>query len=651
MTPTPPHGDVIGDLSPGTTQGFSRRQECINNQAKTQRAPGVQRGTMGSDGLRIRKSFTGTAAAALLIGSAATAQEVTLQAPGAGEDLTQALENASQTIALEDQAGDEDPEDPTAQDYVAAARADYRRLLTALYAEGYYGGAISIGIDGTEAASIQPLGAPPSIRQVVITVDIGPQFDFGRTEIGPLAPDTELPEGFTRGEVARSETVRDAVRASVQGWRQTGNAKADVASQDLTARHEERILDVGVRIAPGPQLTFGPLLITGNQAVRTERIRAIAGLPTGEVFDPDELDMAAQRLRRTGAFSAAALEEAEEIGPGSTLPITARIVEQKPRRIGFGIEVSSVEGLRVSAFWMHRNLLGGAERFRVEGEVSGIGSESGEDYSLTTTFNRPATFGPDSDLFINSEIARIDDPGYFIDRFSAEIGVNRILTPDFEVSAAVGIQSARVRDELGERDYTFLTLPLTAEYDKRNKELDATRGYYLDGELTPFVGLDGEVAGGRFYGDARGYLSFGEEDRFTFAGRTQIGSVFGAEIEEAPADYLFFSGGGGTVRGQPYQDLGVTVNGAEVGGRSFAGAQLEARIGITEKLGAVAFYDVGMVGPDPVLSGDDDWHAGAGLGVRYDTGIGPIRVDLGTPASGDDIGESAQLYIGIGQAF
>ena len=71
---------------------------------------------------------------------------------------------------------------------------------------------------------------------------------------------------------------------------------------------------------------------------------------------------------------------------------------------------------------------------------------------------------------------------------------------------------------------------------------------------------------------------------------------------------------------------------------------------MNERLGVVAFVDVGSVGSGSFLSGSSDWHAGAGVGIRYDTGFGPIRFDIATPVSGDT-GDGVQFYVGIGQAF
>ena len=171
--------------------------------------------------------------------------------------------------------------------------------------------------------------------------------------------------------------------------------------------------------------------------------------------------------------------------------------------------------------------------------------------------------------------------------------------------------------------------------------------------------MTGAENGLRLYADGRAYRSFGETDRVTFAARAQLGSVLGAGPVEAPADYLFYSGGGGTVRGQPYQSLAINTladfgdgpTEVRTGGTSFAGAQLEARVGITDAIGAVGFYDFGLIGDDAFPSANDEYQAGAGLGLRYNTPIGPIRLDLATPVTGVSAGERLEVYIGIGQSF
>jgi translocation and assembly module TamA len=138
----------------------------------------------------------------------------------------------------------------------------------------------------------------------------------------------------------------------------------------------------------------------------------------------------------------------------------------------------------------------------------------------------------------------------------------------------------------------------------------------------------------------------------TLAFRGLAGSLVGPSIATAPADFLFFSGGSGTVRGQEYQSLGVDLSpGVTIGGRSFLGLSGEVRVQARRKLSVVGFYDAGYIGSESFVDGSGEWHSGVGAGLRYDTGIGPIRFDLAIPVSGPGDNTGLEVYIGIGQAF
>ncbi|KZY06405.1 MULTISPECIES: autotransporter assembly complex protein TamA [unclassified Sulfitobacter] len=590
----------------------------------------------------------GLMALCLAVAGAGHAAELRITGVPEDTDLYRTLAGGSLLVELTAEDAD-----PSNQELLAAAQADYKRLLTVLYDEGYFGPALTITLDGIDAAAIPPVDPPREIRQLVIAVNTGPKFRFGRTRIAPVAPGTEMPEEFATGATASLGVLKDTVAAGVSGWRDQGHAKAELANQELTARHEARAVDADLLLAPGPRLRFGPLTVTGNRAVRTERILEIAGLPTGEVFSPEELELATRRLRRTRAFSAVALIEAEQIGPDATLPITAQVTEAPPRRFGFGAEVSTVEGLALSTFWLHRNLLGGAERLRLEAEVSGIGGNSGgTDYRLTARFERPATFNEDTDFYALAELEQLDEVNFFSRQLDLEAGIERIANENRTYTLGVGLRTAETRDAFGTNRYTLLTLPLSAEFDYRDDRLDAKDGYFARVALTPFIALRGADNGLRSYADLRGYKTFGTERPVTFALRGQLGSVYGPDLRDAPADYLFYSGGGGTVRGQPYQSLGVNLGGGNiVGGRSFVGLSAEARFTVTEAIGLVGFVDGGYVGAEEFYDGSGEWHSGGGIGLRYATGIGPIRLDVAVPTSGPATDENFQVYIGIGQSF
>ena len=593
----------------------------------------------------MRTFLTIATLAALAAPISASAQSVKLITPDASDSLESTLQAASLSLSLEQDGGSD------AQDFVAAARADYRRLLTGLYSEGFYGGTISILVDGVEASTLDPLVPRSSVNTIELRVTPGPRFKFGRADIQPLASGTLLPEAFATGSTAETNAISNAASTAVTGWRAVGHPLADIESQSITANHNEERLDVSIVVAPGPELTFGDVTVTGNENVRTERVLAIAGLPKG-TYDPARIARAEANLRRTGAFSAATVIESE-VAVDGTLPLTLNIVEQTPRRVGAGIEYSTVDGLTLSSFWMHRNFLGGAENFRIDGEIAGLDGETGGiDYSISTSYLRPATFRSDTDFYADFSINQEDEPDYFQQDITVEAGIIRRLRDDVVLEYGVGLAVGNIEDDLGDRSFGVFFLPIKGSTDQRDNSIDAKDGYFASLEISPFVGFDGTDSGIRVVGDGRIYRSLGENNRVTLAARGQIGSILFADAENSPSSYLFYSGGGGTVRGQDFQSLGVDIGGGdELGGTSFIGAQLEARVNVTDSIGVVGFYDAGFVGPESLPFEDGDWHAGAGLGVRYNTGIGPIRLDVGTPTTGDDAGESIEVYIGIGQAF
>lgn len=538
------------------------------------------------------------------------------------------------------------------RDIMAAALADYAQLLQTLYANGYYGGVIHILVDGREAASVPIFSTPAQITEVTIDINPGRQFRFGTAKIAPLAPKTRLPADFRPGAPARSVLIQQAVDAAVDGWREAGHAKVALSGQSVTADHADHTLSASLRLDQGPRVRFGQLRQTNASAVRSDRILRIAGFPSGAVYSPGEIVKSATRLRSTGAFSSVSLTETPVLGPGNTMDIDLALVDEKPRRFGFGAELSSFEGLALSGFWLHRNMLGGAERFRVDGEVTGIGGDSGGiDYRLGTRIEQPATFGTDTKGFAYADAAYEDEPGYLSRQASLGIGVSKTFSDTFEAELGGALRYSETQDSLGDRTFLLLTLPAAATWDRRDNVLNPATGFYLKAEATPFADLNGSVAGARVYADGRIYRSLGQDDQFVLAGRMQVGSVFGSSVTTLPPDFLFFSGGVKTVRGQPYQSLGVDLGGGDfIGGRAFLGASAEIRAHVTETIGLVGFIDAGHIGADGFFDGGGGSHAGAGLGLRYQTGIGPIRLDVAAPIGGTT-GKGLQVYIGIGEAF
>ncbi len=596
--------------------------------------------------MHIKGWLSGAILAMLLPASSGFALDtVRLRIPDGNEALADTLQAVSLVVAAR--------RDGTrnANDILAAARADYARLLGALYEAGHFGGTISITVDGREAAGIDPLARLSQISAAVITIDPGPVYRFSRAEVAPVPRAFEAPERFTVGQPAEVSAIEEAAGDAIDAWRAVGMAKADLGGQEITADHAADTLAARIAIAPGPRLRFGRLLIRGETNVRANRIRKIAGLPTGERFDPEDLDRSARRLRDTGTFRSIALTEADTPNPDGTLDIIAQVADQKPRRFGFGAEIESNEGLALSAFWLHRNLAGGAERLRIDGEISGIGGDSGStDYVLGFELGRPASPDARTDGFLTGEVARLDEPTFTSDTASLGLSFSREVRDELTASLGIEYSFSDVTDASGTTEFRHLFFPYSMTLDRRENLLNTNDGYYVDAEIAPFLGLQSSESGVRFTFDARAYEDYGDNSQTVIAARVQMGSIIDASVTGLPNELRFFSGGGGTVRGQEFQALDLPLStGTRSGGRSFLGIQAEVRRRVTDTISVVGFYDWGAISLDSLPGSDVVDHAGAGLGVRYDTGIGPIRFDLGFPVSGG--GSGVQFYIGIGQAF
>ncbi len=543
-----------------------------------------------------------------------------------------------------------------AQDLFAAARADYARILGTLYAAGHYSAVISIRIDGQEAAGIAPLNAPDRIGEISVTVDPGPLFVFATAEVTPLAPDTSLPPGFQPGKPAQSTLIEAAVGAAVLGWREKGHARAAATGQTIVADHPKATLTAEIAVSPGPKLRFGAVTVDGAMRMEVRRIVKIAGLREGETFSQSELDRAASRLKRTGVFRSVTLTEATGPLAGDLLPIGITVVEEKPRRYSVGAEIASADGISLSGFWLHRNLLGGGERLKIDAAITNVGTgTSGTDYSLGVTLDRPATLTADTTATLTFGFGHLDEVDYYADYADIGLGFRHYFSESLTARISLNYEYAEGRDPGGDFRFRSLSLPVGVTWDKRDRAADARKGFYIDATVKPFYGFGTTGSGARMTFDGRVYRSFGNGDRVTLAGRFQAGAVLGSDLLETPRDDLFFSGGGGTVRGHSYRSLGIAVNrGAGddflIGGTYLIAASAEVRTRITDKIGIVGFVDAGRIGVDGFFDDLGGWHAGAGLGLRYETGFGPIRVDVATPICNTDEA-GVQVYIGLGQSF
>jgi translocation and assembly module TamA len=579
---------------------------------------------------------------------------VSVNATGALENV---VRNASALVA------DQDEPASGAAGLLAKARGDYRRIIAALYNEGHYGGAVSISVGGVEATALAPDVNLPDPVDVTIAVDPGPLFHFSGMAIVNQAPETddpgdqvELPVsiGFGAGEPARSSVILRAEQLALDAWRQQGFAKAAIESRDVVADHATRLVDVTITVNPGRQAAFGDITVTGTERMDPDFVRRQTGLTVGEEYDPDELALAQRRLDRLEVFRAARLEAADNIGADGLLPYNLIVQELPGRRFGVGANYSTVDGLGLEAFHLWRNLFGQAERLRLDARVASIAfpiDTAQFDYFFGGTFTKPGFFTPDTDLIAAVSAERTIYPTYTEISASGRLGLTHMLSEQITLEGGSQFKIARFEDVFGTREFQTVGLYGGAVLDFRNNPADATGGWYGAVNLEPFYELNYGNAAARLTAEGRTYFGFGEDDAFVLAGRLRGGLVLGPDLAEIPPDKLFFAGGGGSVRGYAFKSIGVD-NGAGVvtGGRYLLEGSLEARARVTNDIGVVGFIDGGYVAADrfPSL---DELRLGAGVGIRYHTGLGPLRLDLAVPLNKRASDPDYALYVGIGQAF
>ncbi|WP_273757470.1 autotransporter assembly complex family protein [Bartonella sp. AU55XJBT] len=555
---------------------------------------------------------------------------------------------------------------------LAKARSDYRAILSALYADGRYGGIISIKINGLEAADLSPLTQLPAQSNIVITINAGPQYVFSIADIDKVAPPEKrkahkMPTieelGYKVGAIAKSDIILKAEKWAVEGWRQQGYAKAKIIKSEIVADHAALHIEGRIVVDPGQKAHYGPLSvrnISKKPRVDSAYIAWMTGLKPGQKYDSDALAKANERLARLGVFRAINICEADTINPDGSLPLMLIVQERKPRRFGVGGSYSTLDGAGFEAYWMHNNLFGHAEVLKIETKISGVGSNKKRSYNFKNfdylfggTFIKPGVLTPDTDLRSELKIQQDVLENYTTKAIKGKLGITHIFNSNLSGQAAIEVSNGYSRDiYFGNRNFTTISFPTGLIYDSRNNKFNATKGLYGEVLIEPFYEMRFSNFVAKVTAEGRSYWALDEGDRFVFAARAKLGTILGNNTAQVPADTLFFAGGGGSVRGYAYRNIGIkTENDAIVGGRALIEGSAELRVSLNDKIGFVSFLDGGLVGEKANFDFSKKIKWGAGIGGRYMTGLGPLRVDLAFPLKREQGDPRIGFYVGIGQAF
>ena len=528
------------------------------------------------------------------------------------------------------------------------AREDAGLLNELLRAEGYYDAEVQTRVEAEAGDVTVLLTALPGevYRFAGVTLD-GLEAAGAKTEALRKAFAVEPKDPVNADTIAAAEAnLKERIGRE-------GFPFAEVGESRIVIDHATRTATLAVKVSPGEALRFGRITTRDTRVFDGDHVQDIARFKPGESFDQGSVDDLRRAIIQTGLVSAVRIEPVKGAEPG-TVDLDVRMAPAPPRTIAGEIGYGTGEGARVEASWTHRNL------FPPEGALTLRGVAGTREQLAGVTFRRNNFHQRDRVLTLQATAAHLERDAYSADTLllagTLERQTNIFFQKAWIWSLGAELAASREQDVIvstGEprvRTYFIGALPTSLTYDGTDDLLNPTRGFRLGGRLSPEVSLSGATFGyARTQLDASIYRPV--TDRVVLAARTRLGTIVGAPRDAIAPSRRFYAGGGASVRGYGFQSIGPRdANNDPIGGRSLTEFSLEARVKAFGNFGIVPFIDAGNIytSPLPKLT---DFRIGAGVGVRYYSNFGPIRVDVGTPINPQPGDSRIAVYVSLGQAF
>ena len=534
------------------------------------------------------------------------------------------------------------------------ARDAGRTARDALNSRGYFDPKIETAV----------VSGPP--LRPAVKIDPGPQFAIGEIDIDwqgdPPGDDASTAArnaiSLRSGETAIPEKVLAARAPLAEALRRESHAFANVSGEEVVGDREAGTIRVTYKASAGPKVAFGEVLYPDTTRTRKAYIDKLVPFHSGEAYSPERLSELNSRLSSTRLFDVARASLVKTASgttdDGLAIHDVRLELQDRPRNtIALGGSFATDRGVGLDAEYTRRNLTGQGDFLTAELTVAQL------ERMLDLEWNRPNRFGYGRAMIWRARLDQEETDAF--DRRAVEIGARLENTRNPRFTYSLGVDAALVRetarvdlrsDRVEERNLQLVTFGAGAQIDQADSTLDPRAGWRADLLVEPTAGFGGAQSQFiRSTAQLRAYLPVDDDKRTVLAGRVKLGTAFGAEIGDLPTDRRFFAGGGGSVRGYGYQAIGPrTPDGTPLGGRSLAEASLEARHMIRDQVEIVAFVDAGTVTDDETF-GFENVRVGAGLGARYHTMAGPIRVDVGVPLDKSRFDDPFQVYLSIGQSF
>ncbi|TVR11783.1 MAG: outer membrane protein assembly factor [Salinarimonadaceae bacterium] len=602
--------------------------------------------------------------------------DLTITIVGVGDGIETAIRDVSSLYRLRADAP------PDADALARLAKGDLTAVVDALWGLGYYNAQVTIDVAGVGLrlganrvdAAIAAAGPflNTALVPIAIVVDPGQRFSVRNITIrdadtGRTLTAADLPPGGIRlepGDPASAARILAAQSRIVDHYREQARPFAKVASIEPVVHHPVAAMDLTIAISPGPEARIGQIAVTGADGVDERVIRSFIYVDTGTLYSPKAIADIRTSLGRIEALSSVRVREGEALDADGRLPLTVEATERLPRAFGVSAQFSTTDGPSTRVYWTHRNLFGGAEVLRLEASAFYLTEGGGALFSnrrnvlddmggrISASFLKPALGGTRNDFLADARVERDRTDGYDSRLVNVTAGIRHRFSDSFSIQGGVEYERGLVKDITGKRDYRLVGLPLSLNFDSTDSRLEPTHGFRVTGGVAPYLrglGSSIDMVVSRF--NASTYFALDDRARYVIAARIGFGSILGASLAEVPTNRRFFAGGGGSVRGYAFRSLSPTVKGRPIGGRSLLEGSLEARIRVTDTIGVVPFIDAGAAFAESYPDFNENIRVAAGLGLRYYTGIGPIRLDVAIPLTREHGQRGYGIYLGIGQAF
>ncbi len=592
----------------------------------------------------------------------------------------QALRDASATYRLRQ----EPPQD--GDGLVRRLQADINPMLDALWGLGYYNAEIDVTVDGIAVARDEAGLAAAARRAegfrnqkvvpVKIAAKLGPVFKLRTIDVDyprELAPQGLPHRAFALkpGDPAVSADLRAAQLKLIDWFRGNGHPLAKVKDVKATVDHAAAAMDFRLRVEAGPRAGIGRIEISNSGETDPRVIATHVHVRQGEPYSPERLALMKTSIAKIPAIGGIRIREGDKLDADGNVPIFVDVTERPKQAAGFSARYSTIDGPGVSAYYEHRNLFGNAERLRLEASASLLqridGSSSYTNFKdldpsdfgarFTATFIKPGLYNTPNDLLVEGtafreRVGNNTLGGYTNETARGTIGVVHRFSEMASVQAGLQVERSRSEDVLGRVDATLVGFTAGGRYDSTDNLLDPTRGVRLSGTFNAYSKLMGstiDLYEARVTGSA--YYAIDEDANYVLAGRLALGSLGGAPLASIPNAHRFFAGGGGSVRGFAYNTISPMMFGQITGGRSLIEGSAEMRIKVTPTIGIVPFFDFGTASTDSLPNFNSFVGYSAGIGLRYLTPVGPIRLDVATPLNPRPGDSRWAVYVSIGQAF